>query len=53
MFMSSLQQNDIRQNRICLEARGVGRREREQGAGERNDPHNVCTYEYINKEKRD
>jgi hypothetical protein len=22
------------------------------GAGERNDPNNVCTYEYMNKEKK-
>jgi hypothetical protein len=28
-----------------------GGREREQGAGGRNDPNNICTYEYINKEK--
>jgi ribosomal protein L32 len=27
-------------------------REREQGAGERNDPNNICAYEYMNKEKK-
>jgi hypothetical protein len=37
--MSTLQQNWRRgQNRFYLEARGVGRRGR-------NDPNNVCTYE--------
>jgi hypothetical protein len=41
--MSSLQQNWRKgQNSFCLEARGEG---------ERNDPNNVCTYEYMNKEK--
>jgi hypothetical protein len=25
--------------------------EEEEGAGGRNDPNNVCTYEYMNKEK--
>jgi hypothetical protein len=40
--MSSLQQNwRKRQNRFCLEGRGW-----------RNDPNNVCTYEYMNKEKK-
>jgi hypothetical protein len=41
--MSSLQQNWRKgQNRFCLEVRGVGK----------NDPNNVCTYEYMNKEKK-
>jgi hypothetical protein len=35
------------QNRFCLEESGVGR----WGKGGRNDPNNVCTYEYLNKEK--
>jgi hypothetical protein len=43
--MSSLQQNWRKgQNRFCLEARGVGRKGR-------NDPNNEYTYEYMNKEK--
>jgi NAD-dependent SIR2 family protein deacetylase len=29
-----------------------GRRMREQGAWGRNDPNNVCTYEYMNKEEK-
>jgi hypothetical protein len=29
---------------------GEGERER-AGAGGRNDPYNVCTYEYVNREK--
>jgi hypothetical protein len=33
------------QNRFFLEARGVGGRGRGQGAGGRNDPNNVHTYE--------
>jgi hypothetical protein len=31
---------------------GVGGRGRGWGAGGRNDPNNVCTYEYMNKEKK-
>jgi hypothetical protein len=47
----SLQQNwRIGQNRLCLEARGWGGREEAWG---RNDPNNVCTYEYMNKEKKE
>jgi hypothetical protein len=47
--MSSLQQNWRRgQNRFCLEVRGWGR-ERGAGAGGRNDPINVCIFEYVNK----
>jgi hypothetical protein len=50
--MSSLQQNWRRvQNRFCLEARGEGGGERGYGSVGRNDPNNVCTYEYMNKEK--
>jgi hypothetical protein len=30
---------------------GAGGRGRGPGAGGRNDPNNVCTYEYMNKEK--
>jgi hypothetical protein len=30
---------------------GVGERLRGWEAGGRNDPNNVCTYEYVNKEK--
>jgi hypothetical protein len=29
-----------------------GRRGRGQWAGVRNDPNKVCTYEYMNKEKK-
>jgi hypothetical protein len=44
--MSSLQQNWRKgQNRFCLELRGVW------GQG-RSDPNNVCTCEYMNKEKK-
>jgi hypothetical protein len=51
--MSSLQQNWRKgQNRFCLEVRGVGKRGRGQGAGRRNGPNNVWTYEYMNKEKK-
>jgi hypothetical protein len=50
--MSSLQQNWRKGlNRFCLEARGVGRRRRRWGTGRRNDPNNVRTFEYMNKEK--
>jgi hypothetical protein len=31
----------------------VGGRGRGQVAGGRNDPNNVCTYEYMNKEKKE
>jgi hypothetical protein len=51
--MSSLQQNWRKgQNRFCLEVRGVGERGREWEVGGKNDPNNVCTYEYMNKEKK-
>jgi hypothetical protein len=33
------------QNRFCLEERGEGERGWGLGAGERNDPKNVCTCE--------
>jgi hypothetical protein len=50
LFMSSLQQNWRRgQNRFCLEARGWGGIRRGWGAGGRNGPNNVCTYESMNK----
>jgi hypothetical protein len=49
--MSSLQQSWRKaQNRFCLEVRGLGERERGWSSGERNDPNNVCTYKYMNKE---
>jgi hypothetical protein len=46
--MSSLQQNWRKgQNRFCLKVRGmVGG---VSGGGGRNEPNNVCTYEYMNK----
>jgi hypothetical protein len=48
--MSYLQQNWRKgQTRFCLEA-STGE-EGGVGQGGRNDPSNVCTYEYINKEK--
>jgi hypothetical protein len=51
--MSSLQQNRRKgQNRFFLEAIGLGGMGRRQGSGERNDPKNVCTYDYMNKEKK-
>jgi hypothetical protein len=31
---------------------GVGGEREGMGAGERNGPNNVCTYEYVNKEKK-
>jgi hypothetical protein len=31
---------------------GGGEEREEVGAGERNDPNNVCTSEYLNKEKK-
>jgi hypothetical protein len=30
---------------------GIGGRGKGSGAGGRNDPNNVCTYEYMNKKK--
>jgi hypothetical protein len=54
LLISSLQQIWRKgQNRFCLEARGMGRRRRKQGAEWRNDPNNVSTYEYMNKEKEE
>jgi hypothetical protein len=51
--MSSLQQNwqnwRKMQNRFCLDEMGVAGSGR---AGGRDGPNNVCTYEYMNKEKR-
>jgi hypothetical protein len=48
--MSSLQQNWRKgQNRFCLEVRAV----RGPGTRGRNNPNNVCTYEYMNKEKKE
>jgi hypothetical protein len=50
--MSSLQQNRRKgQNRFCLEARGVAE-EGGAGTGRRNGLNNVCTYDYMNKEKK-
>jgi hypothetical protein len=50
--MSTLQQNWRKgQNRLCLEVRGVGGRGKRWGAWGRDDSNNVCTYEYMNKEK--
>jgi hypothetical protein len=50
--MSSLQQNWRKgQNRFSLKVMGV-KEERRGGSRVRNDPNNVCTYEYINKEKK-
>jgi hypothetical protein len=44
--MSSFQQNWRKgQNRFCLEARGDRGEREEMGAGGRNGPNNVCTYE--------
>jgi hypothetical protein len=43
LLVLSLQKNWRKgQNRFCLEARGVKERE---GAGGKNDPNSVCTYE--------
>jgi hypothetical protein len=47
LFMSSLQQN-WRKERIGSAWKQGGERE---WAGGRNDPNNVCTYEYMSKEK--
>jgi hypothetical protein len=48
--MSSLQQNWRKgQNSFCLEAREVRVM---GGAGEKNDPNNVLTHEYMNKKKK-
>jgi hypothetical protein len=44
--MSSLQQNWRRgQNRFFLGAKGVGGVRKGAGAGRRDGPNNVCTYE--------
>jgi hypothetical protein len=51
--MSSLQQNWRKgQNIFCLEAMGGGGRWRRWRTEGRNDPNIVCTYEYMNKEKK-
>jgi hypothetical protein len=51
--MLSLQQNWRKgQNKFYLEARRVGERMRGRGAGGRNDPNNVRTYLYMNKERK-
>jgi hypothetical protein len=39
------QQKRNTQNRFCLEVRGMRGRWRGLGAGGRNDPNNICTYE--------
>jgi hypothetical protein len=46
--MSTLQQNWRKghASRFCLEAWG-------EGTKGRNGPNNVCTYEYMNKEKKE
>jgi hypothetical protein len=51
--MFSLQQNQRKGlNRFCLEARSTwGQREVEEGRGGEMTQTNVCTYEYMNKEK--
>jgi hypothetical protein len=52
LLVSFLQQNWRKgQNRFGLKARGMAGRGRGQEAGGRNDPNNVCTYEYMSKEK--
>jgi hypothetical protein len=44
--MSPLQQNRRKgQNRFCLEERGVKGRGRRWGAGGKNDPNNIYTYD--------
>jgi hypothetical protein len=51
--MSTLQQNCRKgQNRFCLKVRGVGKRGMGRRARGSNDPNNVCTCEYMNKEKK-
>jgi hypothetical protein len=51
--MSSLQQNWQKgQNRFCVEEKGVGGKWRVQQTGGRNDPNNICAFEYKNKKKR-
>jgi hypothetical protein len=50
--MSSLQQIWRKgQNRFCLEVREWVDRE-VGGAGGRNGPNNLCSYKYMNKEKK-
>jgi hypothetical protein len=52
MLLSSLQQNWRKgQNRFCLEVRRVVGERVGQGQGE-NDPNNIRTYEYMNKETK-
>jgi hypothetical protein len=53
LLTSSLQQNWRKgQNTFCLEERGWDKRVG-WGSGGRNDPNNVCIYEYMNKEKKE
>jgi hypothetical protein len=47
-YVFSSKKLEIRENRFCLEARGVGWRGSVQGEGERNGPNNVCTCELMN-----
>jgi hypothetical protein len=52
LLISSLQQNRRKgQNRFYLEVKEVGDEGKDGGAWGRNDPNNVCTYDYMNKEK--
>jgi hypothetical protein len=41
-----------RAEEILPGSEGGGVRGREWGAGRRNDPNNICTYEYMNKEEK-
>jgi hypothetical protein len=51
--MCSLQQHWRKgQNRFFLEARESGEEGGDRGAARRNDPNNVCTCEYMNKEEK-
>jgi hypothetical protein len=37
---------------LCFHLRVRGSSRGWEAGGERNDPNNICTYEYMNKEKR-
>jgi hypothetical protein len=41
-----------RAEQVLPGSQGAGGRGREWEAGERNNPNNVCTYEYMNKEEK-
>jgi hypothetical protein len=52
VYISSSTKLQKRAEQILPRSKVDGRRGRGQWAGVRNDPNKVCTYEYMNKEKK-